>query len=220
MGFKKIVGKTQERTSELNREFIEEITKLYHTFSSQDITRHLDSDRKVLALGGRYLIVALVRERDINWDTLCNYMIVDVSFSDDKNPSNDRVATLLIEDDGGWDNNSWKKLKEIMNGDVQPNSTKHHNKLKLKKEPRLKEGILIRIKGTDFFYSKDEFDDKSLNIEHNSLKLYKGSEVIKYFNLNYVVTIDFEYNPEVNDYAELKDYLRSNNKERGVKHGN
>lgn len=215
MGFKKIVGKTQERTSELNKEFIEEISKLYHTFSNQDITRHLDSNRKVLALGGRYLIVALMRENDINWSTLCNYMIVDVTFSDTKDPKNDRVATLLIEEDGGYDNESWKKLKAIMNGDISPKSKISQDKnctsdkINLNKIPH---GILIRTQGTDFFYSEDEFDDKSFNTENNSLKLYKSGEVIKYFNLNYVVTIDFNYQPEVNDYAGLKEELLNGNK--------
>lgn len=215
MGFKKIVGKTQERTSELNKEFIEEISKLYHTFSNQDITRHLDSNRKVLALGGRYLIVALMRENDINWSTLCNYMIVDVTFSDTKDPKNDRVATLLIEEDGGYDNESWKKLKAIMNGDISPKSKIPQDKnctsdkISLNKIPH---GILIRTQGTDFFYSEDEFDDKSFNTENNSLKLYKSGEVIKYFNLNYVVTIDFNYQPEVNDYAGLKEELLNGNK--------
>lgn len=215
MGFKKIVGKTQERTAELNKEFIEEISKLYHTFSNQDITRHLDSNRKVLALGGRYLIVALMRENDINWSTLCNYMIVDVTFSDDKNPSNDRVATLLIEEDGGYDNESWQKLKAIMNGDISPESRIPQDKnctsdkITLNKLPH---GILIRTQGTDFFYSEDEFDGKSLDTKNNSLKLYRGNEVIKYFNLNYVVTVDFNYQPEVNDYAGLKEELLNGNK--------
>lgn len=212
MGFKKIVGKTQERTAELNKEFIEEISKLYHTFNNQDITRHLDSNRKVLALGGRYLIVALMRENDINWNTLCNYMVVDVTFSDTKDPKNDRVATLLIEEDGGYDNESWKKLKAIMNGDISPKSQDKNctsDKINLNKIPH---GILIRTQGTDFFYSEDEFDDKSFNTENNSLKLYKNGEVIKYFNLNYVVTIDFNYQPEVNDYAGLKEELLNGNK--------
>lgn len=215
MGFKKIVGKTQERTSELNKEFIEEISKLYHTFSNQDITRHLDSNRKVLTLGGRYLIVALMRENDINWRTLCNYMIVDVTFNDVEDANNNRIATLLIEDDGGYDNESWRKLKAIMNGDVLPESEIPQDKnctsdkVNLNKLPH---GILIRTQGTDFFYSEDEFDYKSLDTKNNSLKLYRGNEVIKYFNLDYVVTIDLDYRPEVNDYAELKEELLNGNK--------
>lgn len=215
MGFKKIVGKTQERTSELNKEFIEEISKLYHTFSNQDITRHLESNMKMLELGGRYSVIAAMRENDINWNTLCNYMIVDVTFNDVEDANNNRIATLLIEDDGGYDNESWRKLKAIMNGDVLPESEIPQDKnctsdkVNLNKLPH---GILIRTQGTDFFYSEDEFDYKSLDTKNNSLKLYRGNEVIKYFNLDYVVTIDLDYRPEVNDYAELKEELLNGNK--------
>lgn len=215
MGFKKIVGKTQERTAELNKEFIEEISKLYHTFSNQDITRHLESNMKMLELGGRYSVIAAMRENDINWNTLCNYMIVDVTFSDVEDANNNRIATLLIEDDGGYDNESWKKLKAIMNGDVSPESKIPQDKnctsdkINLNKVPH---GILIRTQGTDFFYSEDEFDYKSLDTTNNSLKLYRGNEVVKYFNLDYVVTIDLDYRPEVNDYAELKEELLNGNK--------
>lgn len=215
MGFKKIVGKTQERTSELNKEFIEEISKLYHTFSNQDITRHLDSNMKMLELGGRYSVIAAMRENDINWNTLCNYMIVDVTFNDIEDANNNRIATLLIEDDGGYDNESWKKLKAIMNGDISPKSEIPQDKnctsdkINLNKLPH---GILIRTQGTDFFYSEDEFDYKSLDTTNNSLKLYRGNEVVKYFNLDYVVTIDLDYRPEVNDYAELKEELLNGNK--------
>lgn len=215
MGFKKIVGKTQERTAELNKEFVEEISKLYHTFSNQDITRHLESNMKMLELGGRYSVIAAMRENDINWNTLCNYMIVDVTFNDVEDANNNRIATLLIEDDGGYDNESWKKLKAIMNGDVSPESKIPQDKnctsdkINLNKVPH---GILIRTQGTDFFYSEDEFDYKSLDTTNNSLKLYRGNEVVKYFNLDYVVTIDLDYRPEVNDYAELKEELLNGNK--------
>lgn len=212
MGFKKIVGKTQERTAELNKEFVEEISKLYHTFSNQDITRHLESNMKMLELGGRYSVIAAMRENDINWNTLCNYMIVDVTFNDVEDANNNRIATLLIEDDGGYDNESWKKLKAIMNGDISPRSQDKNctsDKVNLNKLPH---GILIRTQGTDFFYSEDEFDYKSLDTTNNSLKLYRGNEVVKYFNLDYVVTIDLDYRPEVNDYAELKEELLNGNK--------
>ena len=192
MGFKKIVGITQEETAELNRKFVEDITKLYHTFSNKDINRKLDSNMRMLALGGRYLIVASMRESDINWNTLCNYMVVEVTFNDTEDSDNNRVATLLIEDDGGYDNESWKKLRAIMNGDISP-------------EFNLPHGILIRTQGTDFFYSEDEYDDYELSSKGNYLQLVKNNKVVKYFNLNYVVTIDLDYQPEVNDYAELEE---------------
>lgn len=192
MEFKKIVGITQEETAELNRKFVKEISKLYHTFSNKDINRKLDSNMKMLALGGRYLIVASMRESDIDWNTLCNYMVVEVTFNDTEDSDNNRIATLLIEDDGGYDNESWRQLRAIMNGDISPKSN-------------LPNGILIRTQGTDFFFSEDEFDSTSLDTKNNSLELYKEGKIIKYFNLNYVVTIDLDYQPEVNDYAELKE---------------
>lgn len=219
MSFTRITGTTSQETAKLNKEFIDSILDIYNLINPDDILRDVSKKRKVLAMGKDYIVTAKLSESGINWTHLCNYMSIDVYFEDMMNPSNNKLATLNIETDGGWDNNSWKKLKGIMDGDIQPDPTKHQGKLKLEKEPRLKEGILIRTKGTDFYYSKDEYDDYRLSTTNNNLQLMKNNKVVKYFNLDFVVTIDFEYNPEVNDYAELKDYIRSNN-ERGVEYDN
>lgn len=223
MEFKKVVGKTQEETSELNKEFVDSIIDIYNSVSPDEIRRGNSQDRKVLAIGEDYLVTAEIREKGMDWTHLCKYLYIDVYFEDMMSPSNNKLATLSIESDGGWDNNSWQKLKAIMDGDISPESRipqdkkSTSGKINLNKLPH---GILIRTQGTDFFYSEDEFNGKSLDTKNNSLKLYKGNEVIKYFNLNYVVTIDFNYQPEVNDYAELKDYLRSDNNKGGTKHDN